>query len=109
MAKTITITYDGKEYVLEFTRKTVAAMEERGFSTREISEKPMSRLPMLFAGAFMAHHPFVKQSTVDAILGKLKNKDELWGKLGEMYSEPIETLMDEPEEDEGNLTWGASF
>ena len=34
---------------------------------------------------------------------------ELIGKLAEMYNEPISALVDEPEENEGNLNWTASW
>jgi hypothetical protein len=29
--------------------------------------------------------------------------------LAEMYNEPLEALMEEPEENEGNVEWGASW
>ena len=109
MAKTINIQYGDTEYTLEFTRKSVETMERQGFVLEDIRTKPMTTLPALFAGAFLAHHRFVKGDTVNAIYKKLPNKDELLQKLGEMYSEPIEALMAEPEESEGNLTWGANF
>ena len=31
MAKQLIFTYDGKDYTLEFTRRTVAEMEKKGF------------------------------------------------------------------------------
>ena len=109
MAKTITIKYEGTEYTLEFTRKSIEAMERQGFVISDIGDKPMSTLPTLFAGAFLAHHRFVKNEVIDAIFAKLTNKQEFIQKLAEMYSEPLESLMDEPEVSEGNLTWGASW
>ena len=109
MAKQITFVYDGKEYTLEFTRKSIETMEKQGFIASEITEKPMSTLPTLFAGAFLAHHKFVKRELIDEIFDKLTNKQELIGKLAEMYNEPILSLMDEPAEDEGNVKWGASW
>ena len=39
----------------------------------------------------------------------MTNKEELIGKLAEMYNEPILTLVDEPEESEGNLKWTATW
>ena len=69
----------------------------------------MTTLPALFAGAFLANHRFVKQEVIDAIYAKMTNKQELIGKLAEMYNEPIMTLIDEPEEAEGNLDWTASW
>ena len=109
MAKTITIEFEGIEYTLEFTRKSIETMERQGFVAREIATRPMSTLPTLFAGAFLAHHRFVKKEVVDTIFSKLTNKDELVEKLAEMYNEPLETLMSDPEESEGNLKWGASW
>ena len=95
MSKQLTFTFEDKEYTLEYTRRTVAEMEKKGFIASEITEKPMSTLPALFAGAFLAHHRFVKE--------------ELIGKLAEMYNEPIMTLVEEPEESKGNLNWTATW
>lgn len=109
MAKTITIEFEGTEYTLEFTRKSIETMEKQGFVVSEIADKPMSTLPTLFAGAFLAHHRFVKKEVIDSIFARLTNKTEFVQKLAEMYNEPLEALMEEPEESEGNLTWGASW
>lgn len=109
MAKTINFTFEGTEYTLEFTRKSIETMERQGFVAKDIAVRPMSTLPTLFAGAFLAHHRFVKKEVVDSIFSKLSNKDELVEKLAEMYNEPLETLMSDPEESEGNLKWGASW
>lgn len=109
MAKQLTFIYDGKEYTLEFTRRTVAEMEKKGFIASDITEKPMTTLPALFAGAFLAHHRFVKEEVINTIYSKLTKKEELIGKLAEMYNEPILALVDEPEESEGNLNWTATW
>ena len=105
----MTFTFEGKEYTLEFTRRTVAEMERKGFIASEFEDKPMTCLPALFSGAFLAHHRFVKQETIDEIYAKLTNKAELIGKLAEMYNEPIATLTQEPDESEGNVTWTATW
>lgn len=109
MAKQLHFTYDGKDYTLEFTRRTVAEMEKKGFIASDITEKPMTTLPALFAGAFLAHHRFVKSDIIDNIYSKLTKKEDLIGKLAEMYNEPILTLVEEPEEAEGNLNWTATW
>ena len=103
MAKQLTFTYNGKDYVLEYTRNTVRQMENNGFVANDIDTKPMTILPALFAGAFLAHHRFEKPEVIDAIYSKLKDKHLLIEKLAEMYNEPISTLLEEP--DEGNLEW----
>ena len=109
MAKQLKFTYNDKEYTLEFTRRTVTQMEKQGFIAAEVENKPMSTLPALFAGAFLAHHRFEKKETIDDIFEKLTNKEELIGKLAEMYNEPIIALVEEPEENEGNVSWTASW
>ena len=106
--KQLKFTYDGTDYTLEFTRKTVAEMEKRGFIASEVDTKPMSTLPELFAGSFLAHHRFVQRKLVDEIYEKMSNKSELIGKLAEMYNEPIMTLVEEPEK-KGNLEWTTDF
>jgi hypothetical protein len=110
MAKTITINYEGAEYTLEYTRKSIETMERQGFVLSDVKSRPMSTLPALFAGAFLAHHRYVKKEKVDAIFENLTNKEVLFEKLAEMYAEPLESLMDEPEENtEGNVTWAMNW
>ncbi len=109
MAKQLRFTYKGKDYVLEYTRRTVAEMERMGFVVAEVETKPMSMLPALFQGAFMAHHRREKKETIDAIFAHMTNKDQLIEKLVEMYSEPIVTLIDDPEDSEGNVDWTVSW
>ncbi|MDR2044909.1 MAG: DUF5055 domain-containing protein [Clostridium sp.] len=109
MSKTLRFAADGKDYTLEFTRRTVSEMERKGFIASEITDKPMTTLPALFAGAFLAHHRFVKQEAIDGIFSRLAKKEELIGKLAEMYSEPIMTLVEDPEPSAGNLDWAASW
>lgn len=110
MSKNISFSYKDKDYVLEFTRRTVAELERLGFSVSDIETKPMTTIPTLFHGAFLAHHRFVKQELIDEIYNTMTDKQALLGKLAEMYNEPIETLVEEPEEGkEGNVTWVASW
>lgn len=109
MSKQLRFTYQNKEYILEYTRRSVEAMEKKGFVASEIETKPVTVLPALFAGAFLANHRYVKQEVIDDIYSKMTNKQELIGKLAEMYNEPIMALVDEPEESEGNLDWTASW
>ena len=109
MNKQLRFTYQDKEYVLEYTRRSVEAMEKKGFVASEIETKPVTVLPALFSGAFLANHRYVKQEVIDEIYSKMTNKTELISKLAEMYNEPIMALVDEPSESEGNLDWTASW
>lgn len=109
MNKQLRIIYEGQEYVLEFTRKSVESMERSGFVADDITKKPMTILPALFAGAFLANHKYVKREVIDEIYKKLPNKMDLIGKLAEMYNEPLMALLDDPEETEGNVSWTANW
>lgn len=109
MAKTIQFTYEGTDYTLEFTRRTVQQMESNGFKVNEILDKPVSMLPRFFEGAFLAHHRFVKSSTIDAIYNRLPDKQALIEKLVDMYNDALNTLMEEPEDDSKKVEWRADF
>ena len=109
MSKQLNFVYNGTEYTLEFTRKSVEQMERDGFVADDIHSKLMTMLPTLFAGAFKAHHRWVKREVIDEIYSKMTNKGELIGKLAEMYNEPILALVDEPAESSENLTWTQSW
>lgn len=109
MAKQLNFEFEGKEYTLEFTRRIVTEMERKGFVVSDIERKPMTTLPALFEGAFLAHHRGVRKDIIDKIYSQLTDKEDLIGKLAEMYNEPILTLVEEPEESEGNVKWTASW
>lgn len=111
MAKTLTVKdpVTGIAYTLEYTRKTVELMEKEGFVATEVENKPMTSLHALFAGAFKAHHRLVKRDVIDRIYAGMPKKDELIGKLVEMYNDPIIALLDEPAESEENPTWTANW
>ena len=109
MSKQLNFKYNGIAYTLEFTRKSVEQMERDGFVADDLKVKPMTTLPALFAGAFKAHHKFVKPEVIDEIFSKLTNKGELIGRLAEMYNETLTALFDEPDESSENLTWTQSW
>ena len=108
MAKQIKFPYKGKQYTLEYNRATAKRVETLGFRVGEIDAKPNVMIPLLFAGAFVMHHPkvFGDQALIDEIFGKLKGRDELLSNLLSMYRETVTSLFEEPEEDEGNISWG---
>ena len=108
MAKQLRFNYEGREYVLEYTRRTVRTMEENGFIGSEIGDKPMSLL-QLFSGAFLAHHRFEKADRIEEIYAAMPDKETLVQKLIEMYNEPIEALMADPGEDSGKIEWTTSW
>ena len=110
MARQIKIKIKDKEYTLEFTRSSVEAMERGGFSLDYIREKPATMLPALFAGAFQAHHRWLKPAEIEKIRASMPHKEDLYDKLADMYAATINSLFDAPEEaedDEGNASWSA--
>lgn len=110
MAKTIRVNYNGKDYVLEYTRESVETMEKRGFVLGDLASRPMSTLPELFSGAFLAHHKFLPEAVINDLFKKMTDKENLYVKLIEMYNETIETLLStETDPDGKNATWGANW
>jgi hypothetical protein len=109
MAKQIRFSYNGVDYTLEFTRESIAQLERQGLVASEITDKPMTVLPALFAGSFIANHRFTKQALIKEIFEKMPDKAQLIAKLLEMFNEPLETMMDDPEDSEGNVKWEGSW
>lgn len=110
MAKTITLTYAGKEYTLEFTRETVKQMMHRGFKITDIGDMSLVRIYELFEGSFAAHHPSVSKKLAEEILDHTPDVTGLVNALCEMYNEPLQTLIDGPsEDDEGKSSWATGW
>lgn len=97
----------GNAYTLEFTRDTVMQMERNGFKLDNPGAMPMTTIKMMWDGAFLANHKNTKPDTIDAIFAGQKDKAGLVEKLAELYQEPFETLMEDPEE--GNAMWETNW
>lgn len=106
MAKAIRFTYDDVPYVLTYTRNTVKEMESRGFRIQKVMDMPMTYIPMLFKGAFLANHRKTKDSVINEIYEAMPNKDDLMDALATIYDDTLSTLMDEPENP--NVNWTLS-
>lgn len=109
MAKVINFTYGERDYTLEYTRETAAATEQRGFQIREIDNLPVTMIPHLVEGAFLAHHPYTKPELIDEIYKSIPDKAAFIHALAEMYADAMNTLFDEPEEGSGKTNWKANW
>lgn len=110
MSTKITVTYQRKDYTLEFSRQSVKQLESQGFVLAQVAEKPMTMIPLLFYGAFMKNHKGIKRTLVDEIydhiIDKFDDESGFMNTLIEMYSDTINTLTDNKDIDEGNAaTW----
>lgn len=110
MAKTITFTYRKTAYTLEYTRETVQLLEQNGLSladVRNMDEKPITVMQMLFRGAFIAHHK--KAASIDSLMNEIweaiPDKNGLIKELIEMYTEPLDALLNDPADEKGKVEW----
>ena len=109
MSTKITISYQKKNYELEFSRTTAGQIEDQGFVLDQMTEKPLKMIPLLFYGAFLKHNRGISRKLVDEIFDNLVNKSGDDGEIGiigvlaEMYAETVNTLTDVQSADEGNL------
>ena len=101
----IKLTHKDKEYILEFSRNTARAIEERGFNLEAIGSQPNKMIPLLVQGAFMKNHPTLKQVKVDEIYLAQNQKSGLINALAEMYADTVNSLVGNEEDDEKNATW----
>lgn len=100
----IVFEHKGTQYTLEYSRDAIKQMERNGFSLDNASSQPITSLLILFKGAFIAHHPRTSQATIDEIWESLGNKDGLFEALANLYNEPIEAMMKEPD-DSKKIAW----
>jgi len=101
----IVFEHKGTQYTLEFTRDAIKQMERVGFSIENAANQPITSLLTLFKGAFIAHHPRTSQTVIDEIWENLGDKDGLFEALANLYNEPMEALMKEPEDESKKITW----
>jgi hypothetical protein len=97
--------YEGKEYTLEFTRESVKQLERSGFDINNINSKLMTTIPQLFAGAFLAHHRFIKQDKIDEMFNKFTNKSALLERLADLYKAPFESLLEDEVDEKNGIQW----
>lgn len=113
--KKIELTYMGKQYTLEFNRRTVLKLEKAlradGINLVDMTENEnanplelVSIVDTMFTYAFKMHHPNVTQDVIDTIFEKMGNKEQLSGVLFEIMTAPINALADNKE---GEITWAA--
>jgi len=101
--------FEGREFTLDYTRKTVVKAERAGLNINETESKPMTMVYLMFWGAFLAHHPHMTQEQTDKILDeqfggieglasvKNENGETMIEHLGKLYSAPFSTLAPDDE------------
>ena len=113
--KKIELTYMGKQYTLEFNRRTVLKLEKAlradGINLVDMTENEnvnplelVSIVDTVFTYAFKMHHPDLTQDVIDTIFEKMGNKEQLSSVLFEIMTAPINALADNKE---GEITWAA--
>ena len=91
----ITDPENGREYTLEFSRRSISKIEQAGFNINLIETQSMTRIPLMFWGAFLMHHPQMTREQTDKILfdGLGGLSEEEMGYLGRLYAVPFESLI----------------
>lgn len=106
MNKKIEFEDNGKKYILEYNRESIEILERQGFNVKEMTEKPMTMLPLAFQGLFYKNHRNVKKSFVDECYNRFKDKEKLIEIMAEMIMETYNSLTDDEEVgDKGNIDW----
>lgn len=98
--KQIKFDFGGKEYVLEYNRKSVKRLEDMGFVAEEVTTKPHTMVELLFRGAFMMHHNWVTKEQIEEIYESLTDRVTLITTLLKMYNAVGEYLFDTDDEGE---------
>lgn len=96
---------EGQEYILEYNRDSIQQLERLGFSLNSVEDKPMTMFPLMFRGAFLKNHKFIKEKDIEEIYDRIKDKNDLHNRLMQMIAECYETLLVDDTKNEGNADW----
>ena len=103
--------FEGREFTLDFTRKSVVKAERAGLNVNAMDSQPMTMTYLMFWGAFQARHPSMTQAQTDKILDeqfggiegltRIRNEsgESMLEHLGKLYAAPFNTLSP----DEGDV------
>lgn len=111
MNKKIELSYEGVDYTLEYNREAVEFMEANGLRIKEIQEKPVSMVGILWKGAFYKNHSNEKLEKIQEIYEHIPKRAELNAALSAMFYETYAVLIgnsDEKEENSKNIEWKMS-
>ena len=103
--KYVKIEYNGQTYKLTFTKATVQQCEQMGFRYDDLDSMPGTMTSLLFRGAFLKEHPFIKQKLVDEIYDQIVDKKGLLVALADLYNEPLAGMISDPEKSAKNAHW----
>ena len=99
-------TKDGREFILEFNRRTVQLAEKSGFNIENFDSAMMNSIPELFFYAFKMHHAWIKKDETDRILFeefKGLTEEEI-RRLVELYTAPYDALLNTDGEEKNSRT-----
>lgn len=91
------------DYRLTFTRDSVRKLESMGFNLEEVGTKPMTMIPLLIRGAFLANHPSVSAKVVESLYDEMSGKESFMEALVEMYSNTLNSLLENNKK--GKVKW----
>jgi len=98
--------HNGTNYVLEYTRDSVAEMEHRlKLNLMRIEDAVVSNMWAIFKGAFLANHPTISDETINEIYSEMTDKQKLVQELSVMLTDTVNTLFVEPKKSEKNIVW----
>lgn len=98
-----TFIYNGEKYILTYTLDVIRTMEANGFVLENLTTQGATNIPLLVYGAFMENHKRLKREEIDKIYKALPKKQEFIKMLIEMYNDAFRQLIDDPDENQGNL------
>jgi len=94
---------NSQDYTLDYSRKSAALLEASGFRVDLMISEPNVMIPLIWKFSFVKNHPTVSQKVIDKLFDETPNMDKAIARLGELYAETTNTLLDK--EKVGNVNW----
>lgn len=95
--------HSNTDYRLTYTRDSIRKIEAMGFNIGELTDKPMTMIPLLIRGAFLSNHPSVSNKVIDELYDDLDDKESFISVLVELYQEPLTSLVGNTKK--GKVKW----
>lgn len=107
MSKQINLPYDGVQYTLMFTKKTLEDSCNMGINPDFLSKNPMM-VVRLFHMAFMAKHPKMTFNKAQEIYYAQNKKVELMQAIIMLWNDVTDGILEDADES-GNAEWTPNF
>lgn len=98
--------YEGTTYILEYDRASAMKAEEMyDISMQGISKGHIAAMDGLLKGAFIKHHPNMREDVKEKFVNSFANKKDMYPILIQGYGECVTSLFEDGTDAKNAIKW----